>query len=231
MQDKILNAARQCFRERGVRQTSVLDIVAAAGIGRSTFYRQFRDIDDILVTLSARLFIERLPALAVVLSSPGLAAGRRWRDFLAAIVELGQDADADDPLRAEDIALHVTRLYYGAYPDKRQQVIDALVPLIDAAKTAAELRTDVASERIAEWILRQTWVLSSLPMASQWSRAELDDYIETFVLPSLMRRDDAAAGPAVMQRLESGIERLAAVADRLEAQAAGAPPKSRPRGK
>ena len=218
VRNKILDSAQKCFRELGIRQTSVLDIVAAAGIGRSTFYRQFRDLDDILVTLAAQTFIARLPAFAVVLTRADLPPRERWRDFLAAIVENGQVTDADNPLRGEDINLHVTRLYYGAYPDKHEQTIGAMVPLIEAGKEANELRTDVASTRIAEWILRQTWALSSLPMSLRWERSELNDYIETFVLPSLLHRDTTVGGDSATQRLSDEVDRLARLVTRLETQ-------------
>jgi AcrR family transcriptional regulator len=218
VRNKILEAAQRCFRERGVRQTSVLDIVAAAGIGRSTFYRQFRDLDDILVTLAAEAFISRLPAYSAPLTRADLAAGDRWRNFLVAMVESGQVSDADNPFRAEDISLRVSRLYYTAYPDKHQLVIGAMVPLIEAGIRANELRTDVASTRIAEWILRQTWALSSIPMALRWERNELNDYIETFVLPSFLRRDTAVGGAGTVQRLSDEIDRLARVVARLETQ-------------
>lgn len=213
-QDRILDAARRCFREQGIRQTNVLDIVNAAGVGRTTFYRQFRDLDEILVTLTAQILTNRLPALTAELEGSTGDTRERWCNFIAAIVEIGLREGSEDPLLADDIYLHISRLFYGVYNDKHRQVVEALVPLIDRGKTRGELRTDVASERTAEWLLRQTWSLVSLPMSSQWSRAELDEYIETFVLPSLLRLEENGRA---MIRLGVEVQRLSAIVGRLEA--------------
>lgn len=212
-QDKILDAARRCFREQGILQTNVLDIVNAAGVGRTTFYRQFRDLDDILVTLAARILTDSLPALTGELESTAGNARQRWRDFIAAIVQIGLRG-SEDPLHAEVTYLRVIRLFYGNYGDKLRLLVEALAPLIDRAKTRGELRTDIASERIAEWLLRQAWALTSLPLSGRWQHSELDDYIDTFLLPSLLRPEGDGS---TMQRLGDEVQRLAAIVNRLEA--------------
>lgn len=210
-QEKILAAARQCLAARGVGQTSVLDIVAAAGISRTTFYRQFRDMDDILVTLAARLLTDRLHELARLLTQPALPATERWRDFIAAVVRI-RETEAGNPLNADAEFHYVVRLFYGTYRDKLQQMVNSLEPLINAGKTAGELRTDVDSARIGEWLLRQSWALASLPMESHWPQDQLLEYITTFLLPALLR-PNATDNTA---RLSKEIDRLERITARLE---------------
>jgi AcrR family transcriptional regulator len=48
----LLDAALELFAERGYHQTSVPDIVQAAGVGHGTFYEYFRSRRDILVALT-----------------------------------------------------------------------------------------------------------------------------------------------------------------------------------
>lgn len=48
----LLGAAKRLFVERGYHQTSVPDIVAAAGVGHGTFYEYFRSRRDILMALT-----------------------------------------------------------------------------------------------------------------------------------------------------------------------------------
>lgn len=47
--DRILAAASKLFREVGIQATSIDLLSAAAGVSKSTFYRQFRTKDDLVV--------------------------------------------------------------------------------------------------------------------------------------------------------------------------------------
>jgi AcrR family transcriptional regulator len=49
LRDAIVTSAIGVFREKGYEETTIGDIVAAARIGRSTFYRNFRDKKELLV--------------------------------------------------------------------------------------------------------------------------------------------------------------------------------------
>jgi AcrR family transcriptional regulator len=47
--DRILDAAGELFGRRGVRAVGVDAIIAAAGVAKASFYRQFRSKDDLVV--------------------------------------------------------------------------------------------------------------------------------------------------------------------------------------
>ncbi len=49
LRDEIVTSAIGVFREKGYEETTIGDIVAAARIGRSTFYKNFRDKKELLV--------------------------------------------------------------------------------------------------------------------------------------------------------------------------------------
>jgi AcrR family transcriptional regulator len=49
LRDAIVTSAIGVFREKGYEETTIGDIVAAARIGRSTFYKNFRDKKELLV--------------------------------------------------------------------------------------------------------------------------------------------------------------------------------------
>jgi len=49
LKDAIVTSAIGVFREKGYEKTTIGDIVAAAGIGRSTFYKNFRDKKELLI--------------------------------------------------------------------------------------------------------------------------------------------------------------------------------------
>jgi AcrR family transcriptional regulator len=49
LRDGIVTSAIDVFRKKGYEETTIADIVAAARIGRSTFYKHFRDKKELLV--------------------------------------------------------------------------------------------------------------------------------------------------------------------------------------
>ena len=49
LRDAIVTSAIGVFRQKGYEETTIADIVAAARIGRSTFYKNFRDKKELLV--------------------------------------------------------------------------------------------------------------------------------------------------------------------------------------
>lgn len=209
--DRILKAADACFRENGVRNTNVLEIVARAGVGRSTFYRNFRDLDEILVTLAVGVWTKHLPVLTRGLLMTSVPARQRWRDFLVTLALIPRTSDPENPIHGPDAFFHVIGQFYGAYPEKRQEVVTSLVPLIAAAAKRGELRDDTAPDRLAEWILRQGWALSSLPLPEWSKRRELEDYVETFVLESILSPEQRGLVGA-----DTDLTRLSRLVDRME---------------
>ncbi len=58
MRAQVLEAAQELFQQQGYHETSLGDVAAAIGVGRTTLYEYFRDKDDLLATLVE----ETLPA-------------------------------------------------------------------------------------------------------------------------------------------------------------------------
>lgn len=54
--DVLLDAARQCVLEVGVRRTTLSGVARAAGVSRMTLYRRFPDVRSLLAALMTREF-------------------------------------------------------------------------------------------------------------------------------------------------------------------------------
>lgn len=54
--DALLDAARDCVVEVGVRRTTLTDIAKRAGVSRMTLYRRFPDVNGLVRTLMTREF-------------------------------------------------------------------------------------------------------------------------------------------------------------------------------
>ncbi len=107
----VLAAALRVFEQQGVASTRVEDILEAAGIARRTFYRYFKNKDDVLVALYGMAMGEILEAIQDVRehgSQPLLGIHRAIDVYLdyhtknAATLRvlLGQAVRSDSPLYA-----------------------------------------------------------------------------------------------------------------------------------
>ncbi|MDO8880536.1 MAG: TetR/AcrR family transcriptional regulator [Coriobacteriia bacterium] len=103
-------AAATAFAERGVADTTISDIVKAAGVAQGTFYLYFDSKSDVLVAVVDQIANAMLAAIEAAVSKPGATAVEKLlglRDVLT-----GFDADrgvvelADFIHRPENRALH-----------------------------------------------------------------------------------------------------------------------------
>ena len=53
--ERLIQAAQKCYREKGIKQTTINDIAAAAKITRRTVYRHFSSHDEILLAVFERV--------------------------------------------------------------------------------------------------------------------------------------------------------------------------------
>lgn len=210
--DKILTAAQACFGRVGVQHSHVQMITETAGVARSSFYRHFRDLDDILLTLAVKQWKAHLRTLAVATADIS-DARERWCVYVAGMATIGTTQSEQDALFDEATILHVVRLFYREPKAAVNELIELIVPLIEASKADATLRTDVESSILAEWLLRQAWALSSIPAFQGWQPQTLQQYVSTFVLPSLL----APATPEASDSdLRQEIQRLSSVVSQLD---------------
>lgn len=74
VRDRLIEAAFQLFGERGYEPTTVDDIAERAGVGRTTFFRNFRSKDDVIFPDHEELMDEIRARLATSTNSTALVA-------------------------------------------------------------------------------------------------------------------------------------------------------------
>jgi AcrR family transcriptional regulator len=82
--DALLDAARDCVVEVGVRRTTLTDVAKRAGVSRMTLYRRFPDISTLVRTLMTREFTALLHGVDDE-NATGTARDRLVRHSVAAI--------------------------------------------------------------------------------------------------------------------------------------------------
>ena len=102
--ERVLDAARDVFAERGVFGGTVEDICARAGFTRGAFYSNFADKDDVLRALIAREHARLLAHLDASFELVDATAAAVTRTRPAATI-LGHDRRPPPPVRADRPAL------------------------------------------------------------------------------------------------------------------------------
>jgi AcrR family transcriptional regulator len=85
--ERAFEEALRQFAEKGVQDTRVEDIVAAAGVGWGTFYRYFPRKEDVLLTAAVRHFAEYLvPLVHAALADPEIPPRDIGRQLFLALL-------------------------------------------------------------------------------------------------------------------------------------------------
>lgn len=193
--ERLLEAAEECFIRFGVAKTTIEDIARQAGVSRATVYRYFEGGRERLVI---GVFLRELTRFHQQLR-------RHLRKFdstgaqLVEIVEFTLAAIQDDTslasLFAPD-AVGLTTNVAGTSDALLQQTELLIGPLLE--RSHGELRPDLSTSDIAEWVLRNTLSLAAFPGPRRRTRAEIHEYLNRFMLPALIRPEatELTAQPA-----------------------------------
>lgn len=178
---KIREAANRLFLADGFHDTTVDEIVDAAGVSKGTFYLHFERKEDLLLEYGSN----RLQRIREAL--PDLLVDRSFADAVNEILDLvvrGKEWSRDvTGLALAEMGTSAERLPVEA-PHKLIQ------PLVELAQARGELRTDIPASAIAQFVLRsilgalRDWGLGS----EDFSREEALDYAVALVLDAVAVR-------------------------------------------
>ena len=140
--ERILDAAREVFAERGVNAT-LDDVAARAGVGVGTVYRRYANKDALLDEL--------LEAVVVELAefAEGAAEGPDAWDALIAVLERIEEASAANRALEHLVVQRdpARRLEHLAHA--RERLLDPLSKLVERAKAEGRLRADFETDDVA----------------------------------------------------------------------------------
>ena len=172
MRQVIIDAAHACFRERGLRKTTVVDIGRVAGVSRSTIYTYFRDkaaiVEACAESTSYRFYREMAKAMdagRLLEDKLSLAASFVWRARRHLEPEKYFDEDEVGLLLTKNAGVLL------------RECVDFVAPYLKAAILTGEIRKDVDVQVAGEVFARLLFSLFSTPS----STLDLDD-------PEVVRR-------------------------------------------
>lgn len=180
--DAIISAAFACFRNQGLRRTTMVDIARAAKLSRSTVYEYFRDkggIVEACAEVASQSFYRKL---ATAIERDG---GSTLEDKLVrASVFVSQARRVVEPESYFDQEMVDLMLTKNAATLLRE-CSDFLAPYVCAAKLTGEVRGDLDIHWAAEWFARMLFSLFTTP--SPFLDLRDDETVADFVRPYVVR--------------------------------------------
>ena len=186
LKTRLIDAAEVCFAEKGVAHTSMLDVASQAGVSRTSLYKHYPRIDDVLQAAFIREFDRFELKIGKV-----LARCERPEDrLLETVIGFAENVPRSSWIgllvsgprnKTEEKALRVGR-----------QALDARVramleqPLKDLVK-AGRLRDDVEPGLVIEWMRVQVTAFSVLRHPGAHSKAGRRQLISLFLLQSILK--------------------------------------------
>ena len=181
--ERILDAAVACFEASGIGQSNMVDIADRAGIGRSTLYRHFPKLEDIIAQVIIRDTKELFALNRDMTAS--------FTDVEDIIVESFVFILRELPKRT------VLNMLFKQDPELVQQLsleaqsfnelgAEFSVSSYELAKREGRLRDGVKLEEYVEWTTRILVSLASTPYEYQYDSIRMRQYLKRFLIPSLL---------------------------------------------
>ena len=144
VQVAILDATASLVAQHGPASVTMSQVAQAAGIGRATLYKYFRDVDAILVAWHERQIGQHLQQLADARDDTA-SPGRQLEAVLCTFASISRTDHGGELSALLHRADHVARAH--------QHLRDFVTDLISRAAATGEVRDDVAPDELARYCL------------------------------------------------------------------------------
>jgi TetR/AcrR family transcriptional repressor of nem operon len=173
---RIVEAAGQAFRERGLAETGVDEVMRRAGLTHGGFYAHFRDKTELVAEACAAAFDAAVPNLERIAALPTPAA--RARLLIDSYLAARHRDNRGSGCMVVAVAADMARLTGAA----REGYSRGFAQHIERLSAALRLCEDAAENRV-----RVTHLMSSLVGALLFARA-IDDPVQSEAILHSMRR-------------------------------------------
>jgi AcrR family transcriptional regulator len=193
VRDRLIDAAEECMRAKGIRATTVSEVAEAAGVSRGWLYRHFPDKVSLLGAAIVRLndvywseahaVLQPVDGLDQQIAS-GVLHGRTAYDDPGALLMRLRVAEP------EEFAACAGAGVQGLVPD----LAAFWTPYLEAARDAGDIHADTLISEAAEWVARSIISLATVP-GNQLDATDADavlTHVRRYIMPGL-RADPAPA--------------------------------------
>jgi AcrR family transcriptional regulator len=170
--DLLLDAARECVLDVGVRRTTLSSVARAAGVSRMTLYRRFPDVRSLIAALMTREF----GSLLTKVDKAGRRNATARERLVAVVVDSVRALSANQLMRtvlerdAELMLPYIVRRIGAVQRIAEQFVHDNIVA---GHADGSIRRADPAAQARAIFLVAQSFVFSMRPATSDVDRSAL----------------------------------------------------------
>ncbi|NKI17528.1 TetR/AcrR family transcriptional regulator [Spongiibacter sp. KMU-166] len=206
IRQKILDTATDYLREHTLAEAQINELCQLAEVSRTSFYREFKNLDDLFTCVVTQLWTERLRA---IISESEQATCPRKRLFHFA-KQLASTAQSRDYLPRDEASIgQAIHLLYREDSRAPAAFTDITQPFIATCQRDGGVRQDIPAEEVADWILRQMWVLVSIPLTPKPDAGALGRYLQLFIVDALRPlQDDSTQDDTVHHKLDAILDKL-----------------------
>ncbi len=166
---ELLEIAFGSFLTKGYEQTSVDDIIAAAGIAKGTFYYYFESKEQMLEEVT-ELMIEREAAVAEEIAASDLPAPEKFIGIISSFRPQKEEAEISDVVnRPENFRMH---------EKLKKKLIERMVPILGRIVEDGIRDGMFDCDRIPERLKILLYVGSNLFDAGSYTQNEFDVFVD-----------------------------------------------------
>lgn len=177
----LIDAAFTCMRTHGLRRTTIVDIVRAAQVSRSTFYEYFPDKETIVQACAEAASHRFYRNLATAIDRHG---GSTLEEKLVRagvfVTQARRVVEPESYFDADEVSLMLTK----NASTLLQECSEFLAPYISAARFTGEVRGDLDIKLAAEWFARMLFSLFTTPSPhlDMGDDEQVADFVRGFVV-------------------------------------------------
>jgi AcrR family transcriptional regulator len=157
----IIDAALACFRQYGLRKTTIVDISRAAGLSRGTVYQYFRDKAAIVEATAENTSQRFYREMAKAMDRGGSLEDKLSRAAVF-VSRARRYVEAEKYFDEDEVSLLLTK-NAGLL---LRECVDFVAPYLTAAKLTGEVRKDLDVQAAGEWFARMLFSLFSTPAST-----------------------------------------------------------------
>jgi AcrR family transcriptional regulator len=155
---EIINAARNLFMSKGYEETSVSDIMSAAGGAKGMFYRFFQSKEEVMHKLGNQMFFENNPFEAVK-ARADLNGLQKIKELLA----LNQSDEQRNHLNAQAVSILKDPHILAAAVEQNKQILTPLwLELLEEGRRDGSIKTEYTKELSELLPLINFWLMPSV---------------------------------------------------------------------
>ena len=181
--ERILATARSLYSNPSANNPTMDDVAKAAGIGRATLYRHFKNRDELLLTVLEREAVDIAARVEKKIRKIEQPAEHIIEGMVQAMAEINKNDLLRNIFQSESSAA-VNRLLFES--DRLVNVgIGIMLPVVQRARETGELTSTMDFETLVEWILRMLVSLVTIPSRKLNSQAAVRKMLHATMLPVL----------------------------------------------